>query len=147
MYIVRAHIMKWVAESNCPASIVSDCKLINMFTTGHTHLKVPSPNTVQRDVKAAYLKCHKRIYKLLQEHPGCLHFATDAWISTNHLVFVTWTVHLEHDGTMFTFLLDIVEVPQSHTGVALAKAFQNMLETFGLENWVHLHCSSLTLHM
>ena len=48
-------------------------------------------------------------------------------------------------GLLFAFLLDIVEVPQSHTGVVLAKAFQNMLETFGLENQVSLHCSSLTL--
>jgi len=29
------------------------------------------------------------------------------------------------------FLLDILEVPESHTGVALAKAFQQMLEVFG----------------
>jgi len=31
---------------------------------------------------------------------------------------------------MLAFLLDIVEVPEYHTGVALAKAFQKMLETF-----------------
>ena len=36
------------------------------------------------------------------------------------------------------FLLDILEVPESHTGMALAKAFQKMLETFGLEMQVSL---------
>jgi hypothetical protein len=36
------------------------------------------------------------------------------------------------------FLLDIVEVPESHTGVALAKAFQQMLESFGLQDRVCL---------
>jgi hypothetical protein len=45
-------------------------------------------------------------------------------------------VHLEHEGMMLAFLLDIIEVPESHTGMALARAFQNMLETFGLEHWV-----------
>ena len=131
-----AHIAKWVAESNRPASIVSDPELIDLLTTGHPHLKVPSPSTVRRDVKAAYLKCHEQITKLLQDHPGRVHFATDAWTSTNHHTFVAWTVHLEHNGTMLAFLLDIIEVPESHTGVALAKAFQKMLETFGLQERV-----------
>jgi len=130
------HIEKWVVESNRPTSIVSDPKLIDLLMTGHPHLKVPSPNTVQRDVKAAYEKCQECISKLLQDHPGHLHFTTDAWMSTNHHAFVTWTVHLEHNGTMLAFLLDIIEVPESHTGVALARAFQKMLETFGLQDWV-----------
>jgi hypothetical protein len=30
-----AHIMKWVAESNHPASIVSDPELIDLLMTGH----------------------------------------------------------------------------------------------------------------
>jgi hypothetical protein len=37
---------------------------------------------------------------------------------------------------MLAFLLDIVEVPESHTGVALAKAFQKMLEGYELQNKV-----------
>jgi hypothetical protein len=131
-----AHIAKWVAESNRPASIVSDPELIDLLTTGHPHLKVPSSRTVRRDIKAAYEKCRERIAKLLRDHPGHVHFASDAWTSTNHHAFVAWTVHLEHDGTMLAFLLDIIEVPESHTGVALAKAFQKMLETFGLQERV-----------
>jgi hypothetical protein len=131
-----AHIAKWIAESNRPTSIVSDPELVNLFTTGHTHLKAPSPNTVRRDVKAAYEKCRGRIANLLREHPGRIHFATDAWTSTNHHAFVAWTVHIEHEGTMLAFLLDIMDVPHSHTGVALAKAFQSMLETFGLQDRV-----------
>jgi hypothetical protein len=37
---------------------------------------------------------------------------------------------------MLTFLLNIMDVPHSHTGVALAKAFQSMLVTFGLQDRV-----------
>ena len=132
-----------MAESNRPANIVSDPELIDLLTTGHPHLKVPSPNTVRRDVKAAYEKCRERIMKLLQDHPGRIHFATDAWTSTNHHAFVAWTVHLEHNGTMLAFLLDIIEVPESHTGVALAKAFQKMLETFGLQDRVRSYAHTV----
>ena len=121
-----------MAESNRPASIVTNPELIDLLTTGHNHLKVPSPNTVRRNVKAAYVKCRERISKLLQEHPGLVHFVMDAWTSTNHHACVAWTVHFEHNGAMLAFLLDIVKLPESHTGVALAKAFQQMLKTFGL---------------
>jgi len=38
---------------------------------------------------------------------------------------------------MLAFLLDIVEVPESHTGATMAKAFQDMLVNIGLENKVH----------
>jgi hypothetical protein len=135
---ISTHIAKWVAESNRPAIIASDPELINLLSTGHPHLKVPSPNTIRHDVKAAYLKCRERIATLLQEYPGRVHFATDAWTSTNHHTFVAWTVHLEHNGAMLAFLLDILKLPESHTGVALAKAFQKMLKTFGLQDRVHL---------
>ncbi len=59
-------------------------------------------------------------------------------MSTNHHAFVAWTVHFEYKGTMLAFLLDIVDVPESHTSVALAQAFQRMLKTFGLEDRVCL---------
>ena len=80
------------------------------------------------------MKCRERISKLLQEHPGLVHFVTDAWTSTNHHACVAWTVHFEHNGAMLAFLLDIVKLPESHTGVALAKAFQQMLKAFGLQD-------------
>ena len=143
---ISAHIAKWVAESNRPATIVSDPELIDLLITGHPHLKVPCPNTVRRDIKAAYLKCRERITKLLQDHPGRVHFAMDVWTSTNHHVFVAWTVHFEHNGTMLAFLLDILEVPESHTSVALVKAFQQMLETFGLQQRVSLFFNVMLLN-
>jgi len=48
----------------------------------------------------------------LKEYDGRLSFATDAWTSPNHCAFVAWTVHLEYEGEMLSFLLDIVELPE-----------------------------------
>src|SRR5271154_6164964 len=85
---------------------------------------------------------------MAQDYPGHVHLATDAWTSPNHRAFVAWTVHLEHDGHMLSFLLDIVELPEvcpllhdhthnptpwkSHTGLTMARAFQQMLKKFNL---------------
>jgi hypothetical protein len=41
-----AQIVKWVAENNHPANIVSNPELIELLRTGCATLKVPSPNTV-----------------------------------------------------------------------------------------------------
>ena len=71
-----------------------------------------------------------------QEYDGKLNFATDAWTSPNHKAYVTVTVHLEHDGTPMSMLLDIVKVPKSHSGVNLALAFADILETFGIKDKV-----------
>jgi hypothetical protein len=49
---------------------------------------------------------------MYQEHLGHLHFTTNAWTSPNHRAFVAWTVHLEYEGKMLCFLLDIIEVPK-----------------------------------
>ncbi|KAF8236333.1 hypothetical protein L208DRAFT_1252261 [Tricholoma matsutake] len=84
--------------------------------TGCPNTNIPSPNTVWHDIKAAYVKCHKHITKLCQDHPGQIHIVIDAWTLTNHHAFAAWMVHLEHEGCMLAFLWDIVEVLESHTG-------------------------------
>jgi hypothetical protein len=109
---VRARIVKWVTENNRPANIVKDRELIDLFCAGRPQVSIPSPITVGRDIASAFAKCQTRIAKLLQDHPGRLHFATDAWTSPNHRGFVAWTVHLQHKGVMLAFLLDIIEVPE-----------------------------------
>jgi hypothetical protein len=49
---------------------------------------------------------------------------------------VAITVHFEKGGVPRAFLLDIVEVAKSHTGVNLAAAFVEVLEAFGIKDRV-----------
>ena len=107
-----------------------------------------SNKTILWDIKASFEKCWECIAKLLWEHPGHLHFMTNAITSPNHHAFIAWMVHLEYKGSILSFLLDIIKLPeisfkqntnisQSHTGVAMAKAFQHMLEQYGLTQKIH----------
>ncbi|KAI0752330.1 hypothetical protein C8Q80DRAFT_1078259, partial [Daedaleopsis nitida] len=91
--------------------------------TGRLGYYVPSPSTVARDVKTVFACSRNRIAKMLQEYPGRLSFATDAWTSPNHRAFMALTVHFEHNGEPIILLLDIVELAKSHSGVHLAEAF------------------------
>jgi hypothetical protein len=88
---------------------------------------LPSVSTVSCDIKASFEKCCEHVLKLLHEHPGALHSCADAWTSPNHCAFIAWTVHLEYEGIMLRFLLDIIEVLESHTGATMVLAFQKML--------------------
>ncbi|KAF8811029.1 hypothetical protein BYT27DRAFT_7027152, partial [Phlegmacium glaucopus] len=95
----------------------------SLMKTGRPEYWIPSPSTVARDVKLVFAKTRNRIAKMLKEHPGALSFATDAWSSPNHKAYVAVTVHFEQGGVPVSMLLDVVEVPRSHSGLNLAKAF------------------------
>ncbi|KAJ7734656.1 hypothetical protein B0H16DRAFT_1767193, partial [Mycena metata] len=120
---MRANIVRWVTESNRPVKIVTDLGFETLMKTGRPSTSIPSPRQVFRDVHASFDLCKAKIATLLQEYPGQLNFCTDAWTSPNHRAIVAWVVHLEHDGKPLSFLLDVKELPESHTGEALAQAF------------------------
>jgi hypothetical protein len=104
--------VKWITKSNHPARIIDDRELRELLLTGRPTMQLPSASTIARDIRSSFLFCRDRIAKLLREYPGRIHFATDSWTSPNHRAFVAWTVHLEHQGQMLAFLLDIIEVPE-----------------------------------
>jgi hypothetical protein len=128
----RARIVKWITQNNRPVTIIEDTELRELLLAGRPQLTLPSRHTISRDINASFVHCRDRIKKLLQDHAGRLHFATDCWTSPNHRAFVAWTVHFAFQGEMLSFLLDIVELPESHTGTTLAREFQAMLTRFGL---------------
>ncbi|KAK7034802.1 dimer-Tnp-hAT domain-containing protein [Favolaschia claudopus] len=128
----RAHIVQWVTESTRPPHLVNDRGFRTLMTAGRPSLTVPSGQTVSRDIRNSFIRCKKTVDKLLQDYPGQLAYATDAWTSSNHRAFVAWSVHLQHEGNPLSFLLDIIEVPESHTGKPLANAFDQMLASHGL---------------
>jgi hypothetical protein len=116
-------IVKWVTKNNRLANIVKDRELRELLTAGRPHIKLPSPDTMSHDIKASFNMCRECIATLLHDHPGRLHFATDAWTSPNHRAFVAWTVHLEYEGTMLAFLLDIIEVPEVRTSFTTCNTY------------------------
>jgi hypothetical protein len=67
-----------------------------------------------------------------QEYEGMLSFGTDAWTSPNQKAYVAVTVHFEKDGIPISFLLDIVEVTESHSGIRLAAEFAAIMDSFSI---------------
>ncbi len=62
----RIEIVKWVAESQRPFSIVEDDGFKNLMKTGRPEYYIPSRYTVARDVKEVFKKTRKWLAKMLQ---------------------------------------------------------------------------------
>jgi hypothetical protein len=66
MWLDRAEIVRWVAESKRPFTIVKDCGFQSLMKTGRPDYYIPSAETVSRDVKMVFVRVRKRIAKMLQ---------------------------------------------------------------------------------
>ncbi|KAJ7301523.1 hypothetical protein DFH08DRAFT_724176, partial [Mycena albidolilacea] len=85
----------------------------SILASGRPEFRLPrSRRTVARDLSSAYEFSRAYVQKLLEEYPGRLSFGTDAWTSPNHRAFVAWVVHLQHEGELLSFPLDVYEVPE-----------------------------------
>jgi hypothetical protein len=67
----RAHIVRWVTESNRPRHIVNDREFEVLMKAGRPGTTLPSVLTVGRDVNAAFERCRDRIDKLLKVSTQC----------------------------------------------------------------------------
>ena len=74
-----------------------------------------------------YYQMSIELTNMIQETPGKLNFAMDAWTSPNHKAYIGVSVHFENKGVPVSMLLDLVEVAQSHSGINLAAAFAKIL--------------------
>ncbi|KAJ6473782.1 hypothetical protein C8R45DRAFT_835183 [Mycena sanguinolenta] len=106
----RAHIVRWIAEANLPLKIVEDRELRELLGAGRPGFNIPSRRTIALFIHHDISATRNRSW--MQEYPGRISFATDAWTSPNDRAFVAWTVHLQHEGHPLVFLLDIYEVPE-----------------------------------
>ena len=62
----RAEIVRWVAESKRPFQIVNDRAFQSLMKTGRPGYRIPSAETVSRDVKQVFIRVRARIAKMLQ---------------------------------------------------------------------------------
>lgn len=71
--ITRAEIVKWVAQSLRPFSIVRDPGFLSLMKTGRPGMYIPSPSTVSRDAKMVFARTRARIAQLLRVSQRSMH--------------------------------------------------------------------------
>ncbi|SJL18949.1 uncharacterized protein ARMOST_22552 [Armillaria ostoyae] len=98
----------------------------------HAGVKIPSADTVSRDVKDIYNIVKKCVAKLLQNAQGHIHIAQDGWAAPQKLslfgLVAIWVV----DRKLQVLTLDMIELHKSHTGIYLADVLCTSLYEFGI---------------
>jgi len=130
--------------------------LSDLMKTGRPETYIPSAETLSWDVKNVFVAVHKHISDMLQvevkmwqyseiltyvcqKYDEKLNFAMYAWTSPNHKAYMAIMVHFEYKRQSMAMLLNLIEVPRSHSGANLAEAFLDVLRAFGVEDKVNIH--------
>ncbi|SJL04344.1 uncharacterized protein ARMOST_07710 [Armillaria ostoyae] len=129
-------------------------KIISYSTYPHTKMEVrlrfqvPDENWPSTALHPPFNYSLLNTYSLIlwQKFDGMLSFATSAWTSPNHHVYVALAVHFVHDNGMpIRMVLDFIEVPKSHTGKNLAEALLKIIEDFAISDKIlGLTCDNVT---
>jgi hypothetical protein len=117
----------WVIKHHRPFTIVDDGPLREAFQMLFSKVKVPSANTVSRDVREVHRLSKANVIALLavsifympiivfktnvlflQTHKGCFHIAFDGWTSPNVISYLGVVVTYAHNGGIRSFILDFI---------------------------------------
>ncbi|KAF6762936.1 hypothetical protein DFP72DRAFT_748798, partial [Ephemerocybe angulata] len=120
-YSTRQHTE--VESSLRSGAVVGDHGYQSLMKMGRPHIFMPFPSTLWRDIKHVFIRVCGWIADTLQDVLGFLYFTMDCWTSPNHKALAAFTVHFEQDGKPEMLLLDVVNLPRSHTGENLAVEF------------------------
>jgi hAT family C-terminal dimerisation region/Domain of unknown function (DUF4413) len=85
---------------------------------------VPAARTLRRDIRGRFKREKARVRGVLQDVPGRLSFAVDAWSSRNAHAFLGITVHwIDAEWQLHHQLLDIPPLDGPHSGENLCHTF------------------------
>jgi len=120
----RKSLVEWIIESDQPFSVVEHRRFKSMVQLLRHEAQLPSADTVKRDIMNRFALERYGISAMLQDAPGRLSFAIDAWTSSNVISFLGITVHwLDKDWKYQNLLLDLEPLSGSHTGDNMCSVF------------------------
>jgi hypothetical protein len=131
--IFRKKLVKWVALDDQPFIAVEQKSFLEMIASIDPALEIRSADTIRRDLMQLFDAEKQRVRKLLQETPGRISFAIDAWTSPNNHGFLGITAHwIDHDWAIRSLLLNLVPLSGSHSGANMCAEFVATCQDFGV---------------
>jgi BED zinc finger len=129
----RELLVKWIVARDQPFSEVDAPEFREMVALLNPDANVPSAATIRRDIGRCFDEEKTRIRAMLQDAPGRLSFAIDAWTSPSMLAFLGTTVHwIDADWRLRNLLLAMPSLSGRHTGENLCTTFKAVCHDFGV---------------
>ncbi|CAB5213516.1 unnamed protein product [Rhizophagus irregularis] len=127
--IFREKLATWIAADDLPFTTVESPEFGYLINICNPSARIPTADTVKNDILKIFKNYQTKIQNLLQNVPGKISFALDAWTSPNILGFLGITCHyIDANWKLRDILLDFVYLEGSHSGENLANAFLKCLE-------------------
>jgi hypothetical protein len=107
-----------------PFTTVEESGFISLIQSFYPNAKLPSADTIKRNIINLYMSTKIQIQKYLQEIPGKISFTMDIWTSPSTKAFLAITAHfIDKNWKLQNLLIDFVQIFGSHTAVNINNTF------------------------
>jgi hypothetical protein len=131
--LFREMLVEWVVAEDQPFTAPEAEGFRKMLRLASPDAKVPSADTIRRDIDRRFCEEKARVRAVLQDAPGRLSFAIDAWTSPNMQAFLGITVHwIDAQWQLHHLLLDMPLLSGRHSGENLCATFEATCRDFGV---------------
>jgi len=136
---MRNKLVKWIVIKQHPFTIVEEEDFINFVHSLYPNAKIPSANTIKRDIIELYATNAIKMQTVLQELHSKISFTTDIWTSASMKSFLSITAHfIDSEWQLQNIVVDFVQIFGSHTGINIKDSFVSGLENLSIQTKVKL---------
>jgi hypothetical protein len=129
---LRVTIARMVLLCALPFSLV-EAESFRFMMARITRVPMPSRDALRNEIRGMYQQGRVALRRVLQEVPGAISLAVDAWTSPNNLPFIAIVGHwITREWELRCVLLDFRLLDGTHSGVRLAE------EVFGCLEELHI---------
>ena len=90
---MRNKLVKWIVIKQHPFTIVEEEDFINFVHLLYPDAKIPSTDTIKRDIMELYATNVAKMQTVLQKLQSKISFTTDIWTSPSMKSFLSITAH------------------------------------------------------
>lgn len=141
---MKKKLIKWIVIHQHPFTIVEENSFIELINSLCPNAKIPSADTIKRNIMDVYEINSKSIQVILQELPGKISFTIDTWTSPSTKSFLSITAHfIDINWKLQNTLIDFIQINDSHSGENIKDTFVLGLENLSIENKVNFYFINL----
>src|SRR5688572_7468883 len=108
---MRNILVKWIVIKQHPFTIVEEEDFINFVYSLYPDAKIPSADTIKRDIMELHVTNATKMQTVLQELHSKISFTTDIWISPSMKSFLSITAHfIDNKWQLQNIIVDFVQI-------------------------------------
>lgn len=130
-------MVSWIVKDCRPISITKDDGFINLMkiATGCDTYTTPCYATITDKIHHRYIEHFGKLKAKLQTAPA-VSLTADFWTSAQNRAYIGITVHFIHEWVLQSCVLDVFEVPESHTAQVCGDTLVKAVEKWGIQDKV-----------